>query len=238
MLTTTRPHTSLSRRIGVVGGFAAVVAPVLMWLEFIGAGTSTPGYNLLTRAASDLGERGAATAAAYVPGFFYVPGALAVLVGLGLLATWKGGIAWRVGALLVVTEGVFLMLAGAFAEDPHSIAATSVHQGLAGVCFVAGALAPLALVFARPKTSGPRPPIRLWLLTGGALVAIYLSAILLSVVGVHFPQGLLQRPFTVVLTGWYLVTGIWMLRAAVEQSRSTGYEPLRTLEFQPERTQG
>ena len=37
-----------------VGGMAAIAAPVLMWAEFIGHGLALPGYNLLTRAASEL----------------------------------------------------------------------------------------------------------------------------------------------------------------------------------------
>jgi hypothetical membrane protein len=234
MLNPTLSMPALNRRAGLVGGLAAVVAPALMWTAFIGASMATPGYNLLTRAASDLGARGAPTAAEYVPAFFYLPGALAVLVGLGLLATWKGGTAWRAGVALVVIEGAFLILAGVFAEDPHSPAATTVHQALAGVCFISAAIAPLALTIGHGGTAGSRPPLRLWLLAGGALVAIYTGAVLLGVAGVHYPQGFLQRPFTIVLTAWYVATGVWMLRAAADTSAPASDETVHSLEWQPE----
>lgn len=232
------PRTSFNRRAGAAGGVSATVAPLLMWTAFIGAGTATPGYNLLTRAASDLGARGVTTAALYVPFFFYLPGFLAVLAGLGLLATWKGGKVWQLGALLVMVEGVFLILAGAFAEDAHSMVATTVHQELAGVAFIAAALAPLALVLGRPKTPEWRPPLRLWLLTGGTLIAIYVGALLLKAAGVTYPSGLYQRPFTIVLTVWYLATGLWMLRAALRTSRPTGHEMLASLELRTESPSG
>src|SRR5207248_2677660 len=97
-----------------LAGFAALAAPALMWTEFLILGLLRPGYNMLTRAASELGEVGAPHAALYNAGFFFGGGILTVVMGLGLLAfgapgrpspwTWL----WRAGAVQVMVSGFFL----------------------------------------------------------------------------------------------------------------------------------
>ena len=199
-----RGHVSWPR----VGGMAAVAAPLLMWAECIGHGLARSGYDLLTRAASDLGARGAPDAAPFTVGFFYGPGLLTGLLGVGLWRAVRGGWAWRTGALLVVAEGLLLVLAGAFPEDATSARATSLHQDLANACFTAAVLAPLALVWGAPAAAFG-PPRRLWLLSGAVLALLQVTG---AVVGASVPPGLVQRPFGLVLTVWFLSTGAWLLR--------------------------
>lgn len=194
-----------------VGGMAAIAAPVLMWAEFIGHGLARPGYNLLTRAASDLAARGEPDATSYVIGFFYVPGLLVALLGVGLWRAARGGRTWRVGTFLVVAEGLLLVLAGAFREDPTSATATSLHQNLATACFTAAMLAPLVLLRGTPARTAFGPPRRLWLLSGAALAALQVSGMLVGTAR-PFPPGFVQRPFGLVLTVWFVSTGAWLLR--------------------------
>jgi len=47
-----------------------LVAPLLMWSEFLTMGTSRYGYNLLTRPFSDLATRGTPNAGLFDLGFF------------------------------------------------------------------------------------------------------------------------------------------------------------------------
>src|SRR6202162_6243097 len=102
-------------------GLAALAAPLLMWSEFLTMGISRPGYNLLTRPFSDLATRGTPHADLFALGFFFVPGLLTILLGIGLWFAIRGGQAWRAGALLVVFTGIFMVAVGSFPPDPRSL---------------------------------------------------------------------------------------------------------------------
>src|SRR5450759_621285 len=65
-----------------------------MWSEFLTMGISRPGYNLLTRPFSDLATRGTPHAGLFDLGFFLVPGALIMVLGVGLWYAIRGGQAW------------------------------------------------------------------------------------------------------------------------------------------------
>jgi hypothetical membrane protein len=190
---------------------AAVAAPVLMWSEFLTVGTARHGYNLLTRPFSDLATRGTPQAALFDAGFFLIPGLLTIVLGLGLWFAIRGGQAWRAGAVLVVAAGVFLLGAGAFPQDPSSFVEGVLHGTMAQICFAMAAVAPLVLFFGSRDHSHTGPPRRLWLAAGIASFAIEGLAIALRPV-LTYPDGLFQRPFTLVLTVWFLTTGIWLLR--------------------------
>lgn len=190
-----------------------------MWVEFIGHGLARPGYDLLTRAASDLGARGAPDAIPFTIGFFYVPGLLTALFGVGLSRTVRAGWAWRTGTALVVAEGLLLMLTGAFRADPTSAEATSLHQHMATVSFTAAMLAPLVLAWGAPARAAFGPPRRLWLLSGAILALLQVSGMLVGAVS-PFPPGLVQRPFGLVLTFWFVSAGAWLLRLPGDAQRT------------------
>jgi hypothetical membrane protein len=193
-------------------GWAALAAPLLMWSEFLAMGLSRHGYNLLTRPFSDLATRGTPHANLFDLGFFVVPGLLTVVIGVGLWYAIDGGRPWRIGALMVATSGVFLVATGAFQQDPSSIVAGMLHGTMAQTCFAVASTAPLVLFAGSRGHVDHGPPRRLWLVLGVASFAIEALAIAARPV-VSYPDGLFQRPFTLVLTVFFLATGAWLLRA-------------------------
>ncbi len=192
-------------------GWAAMAAPLMMWSEFLTMGTSRHGYNLLTRPFSDLATRGTPHADLFALGFFFLPGLLTIVLGVGLWFAIKGGHAWRAGAVLVVVTGVFLAAVGAFPQDPNSFVAGLLHGTMAQICFGIASVAPLVLFFGSASHAHLAPPRRLWLAAGIAAFAIEALAIGLRPV-LSYPDGLFQRPFTLVLTIWFITTGAWLLR--------------------------
>lgn len=194
------------------GGFAALAAPALMWTEFLTHGISRQGYNLLTRPFSDLATFGTPNALQFDIGFFLVPGVLTVIVGLGLwFATQEAAPVWRIGSTLIIAAGVFLFATGVFRQEPGSFAANLLHGTMAQTCFAIASIAPLVLFIGSTAHTQLGPPRRLWLLAGLAAVAIEGLGVALRPVAAY-PDGLFQRPFTIVLTVWFVSTGVWLLR--------------------------
>lgn len=196
---------------GRVAGIAALAAPVLMWSQFFAVGLSRHGYNLLTRPFSDLATRGTPLSNVFDVGFFLVPGVLTVLVGIGLWFAIDGPRLWRAGAVLIVGSGVFLFATGVFRQDPTSSLAGTLHGTVSQICFAVASVAPLALFAGSAGHLHIAPPRRLWLVAGLAAFAIEALAVgMRHTMG--FPEGLFQRPFTLVLTIWFLATGAWLLK--------------------------
>jgi hypothetical membrane protein len=191
-------------------GWAALAAPLLMWSEFLSMGMSRHGYNLLTRPFSDLATRGTQNAGFFDLGFFIVPGVLTVVIGLGLFAV-SSNQAWRIGAVMVTASGVFLTAAGAFPQDPNSFVEGLLHGTMAQTCFALASAAPLVLFIGSGNKTPFAPPRRVWLGAGITAFAIEALAIALRPL-VSYPDGFFQRPFTLVLTIWFLTTGAWLLR--------------------------
>lgn len=200
-------HVSLSR----AGGFAALAAPAVMWTEFLTHGLARHNYNLLTRPFSDLAARGTPNSAEFALGFFLLPGALTVLVGVGLWFATHDGWSWRVGALLIVAAGVFLFATGIFPQDPRSWAESLLHGTMAQICFAVAAIAPIVLFVGSMRHTHLDPPRRLWLIAGVAALLIEVAGIATRPV-MAYPDGVFQRPFTVALTIWFVATGMWLLR--------------------------
>jgi hypothetical membrane protein len=192
-------------------GLAAMAAPILMWSEFLAMGLSRQGYNMLTRPFSDLATRGTPHATLFDLGFFLVPGVLTVVVGIGLWFAVRGGQAWRFGAVMIVVAGVFLFATGVFQQDPTSHVAGVLHGTVSQICFGIASVAPLVLFVGSADHIHLAPPRRFWLMLGVAALAIEGSAWALRAV-THNPEGAFQRPFTLVLTAWFIATGAWLLR--------------------------
>lgn len=192
-------------------GWAAVAAPLLMWSEFLTMGISRNGYNLLTRPFSDLATRGTPHADLFALGFFFLPGLLTVVLGVGLWFAIQGGPVWRAGAVMVVFTGVSLVAIGAFPQDPHSFVAGVLHGTMAQTCFAIASAAPLVLFVGSRSHLHLSPPRQLWLAAGIAALAIEALAVALRPLA-SYPDGLFQRPFTLALTIWFIITGAWLLR--------------------------
>jgi hypothetical membrane protein len=161
-----------------MAGIAAVAAPVLMWGEFLTVGLTRHGYNLLTRPFSDLATMGTQNSTFFDVGFFLVPGALTMLVGLGLLYEAGLGHTWRAGALLVVGAGVFLLLTGVFRQDPTSASAGYLHGTVSQICFGLAAVAPILLFIGSGGLRDGAPPRRIWLAVAMAATTLELFGVL------------------------------------------------------------
>jgi hypothetical membrane protein len=191
-------------------GWAALAAPALMWVEFLTMGLSRTGYNLLTRPFSDLATTGTPNAAIFSAGFFFLPGVLTVVLGIGLWMTVRGGVLWRLGAVMVVFAGVFLVATGVFPQDPHSAIAGVLHGTVSQVCFAIASAAPLVLFSgSRSGMDGPLPR-RVWLALGVAALVIEGFGVVVRP-ALHLPYGVFQRPFTLVLSAFFVTTGFWLL---------------------------
>jgi len=188
-----------------------------MWSEFLTMGTLRHGYNLVTGAASDLATRGTPDAAVFSAGFFFVPGLLTVLVGAGLWFAHRDSRVWSLGAALVGIAGVFLVLTGVFPQDPHSPFSGFMHGLVSQTCFAIATGSMVALALGAPDRPRASPPRRLWLSVAAAVVLIEAFNVLLRA-PLGLPQGLFQRPFTLTLTAWFVVTGVWLLRAHQRQA--------------------
>ncbi|HKW60377.1 MAG TPA: DUF998 domain-containing protein [Candidatus Dormibacteraeota bacterium] len=194
------------------GGLAALAAPTLMWTEFLTHGISRQGYDLLTRPFSDLATLGTPNSVQFDVGFFLVPGVLTVVVGFALwFATHEGGPAWRIGSTLIIAAGVFLFATGIFRQETGSFAANILHGTMSQIGFATASVAPLVLFIGSTAHTQLGPPRRLWLLAGLAAVAIEGIGVAMRPI-TAYPDGFFQRPFTVVLTVWFVATGIWLLR--------------------------
>jgi hypothetical protein len=182
-----------------------------MWAEFLAVGLSRRDYNMLTRPFSDLATLGAPHGLIFDLGFFLIPGVLTVVLGMGLYFTISGGQAWRAGAILVMAAGLFLLATGVFRQQSGSFVASALHGTMAQLCFAIASVAPLVLFVGSRDHVHFAPPRRLWLVGGIASFAIEGLAVAMRPV-VHYPDGFFQRPFTLVLTIFFLATGAWLLR--------------------------
>lgn len=192
-------------------GFSALMTPLLMWSDFLSMATLRHGYNLLTRPFSDLATRGTPHADIFALGFFFLPGLLTIVLGVGLYVGIRGGRMWRAGSVLVVLTGIFMMAVGAFPQDPHSYIAGILHGTMAQICFGIAAGAPLLLLAGSRNHPHIAPPRRLWLMAGIGALAIEAFGLFVKPL-MHYPDGVFQRPFTLVLTIWFVATGAWLLR--------------------------
>lgn len=174
-------------------------------------GLTRPGYNMLSRAFSDLATRGTQNATPFDVGFFLIPGVLTVVIGVGLYNLEGLGQLWKIGSLLVAGAGAFLALTGVFQQDPSSVTAGILHGTMSQVCFALASAAPVVLFAGSAGMGEAAPPRRLWLVTAIAAVGLELFGVLVRPL-LHFPYGFFQRPFTLALTVFFVTTAAWLLR--------------------------
>lgn len=195
---------------------AALLAPLLMWVEFFVMGSLRPGYNLVTGAASELAARATTNAAVYSAGFFFLPGILTLFVAAGLWRTGRGSALWRIGAVLVAVAGALLVLTGVFPLDRDSALSTELHNIVSQSCFVVATVAMLLLAAGASRIPWEGVPRKLWLAVGLALAAVEVFNVTVRQ-AMGLPNGLFQRPFMILLTVWFVVTGIWLLRTDAQR---------------------
>jgi hypothetical membrane protein len=194
-----------------VSGVLSLAAPILMWSNFLAFAPLRHGYNLLTQPFSQLAAVGTPNAALFDLGFFLIPGALTIGIGVSLLLTLRGSRAWRAGTLLIVASGVFLFATGIFPMDYHSPAESSLHSALSQICFALASFTPLGLFLVSRSHDHLSPPRRAWLCTGLASFAIEILGFTL-LPALHVPYGYFQRSLTLTLTFFFVTTGLWLLR--------------------------
>jgi hypothetical protein len=87
-----------------------------------------------------------------------------------------------------------------------------MHGTVSQTCFAIAAAAPLVLLLGAPQGVLPRPHRWLWLTAGVAGVAIEVFGVTMRA-GLNLPEGIFQRPFTLVFTAWFLGAAAWLLRS-------------------------
>lgn len=198
---------SLPRAAGVL----ALATPALMWANFLTFAPLRHGYNLLAQPFSQLAAVGTPNALFFDFGFFLLPGALTTAIGLTLLFSLRGSIAWRAGTLLIVFSGVFLFATGVVPMSAHSAFQTGLHSTLSQICFALASFTPLGLFIVSRAHTHLSPPRKLWLVIGLVSFAIEILGFTL-LPALHIPYGYFQRSLTLTLTFFFLTTGLWLLR--------------------------
>ena len=114
---------------------------------------------------------------------------------------------------MIIAAGVFLFATGVFQQDPDSHLAGLLHGTMSQTCFAIASVAPLVLFFGSMRHTHLGAPRRLWLVAGLAALAIEGVGLAIRPLATY-PDGLFQRPFSIVLTIWFVATGAWLLRHA------------------------
>src|ERR1700758_1809707 len=112
---------------------------------------------------------------------------------------------------MVVCAGVFLVGTGVFPQDPHVPLAGVLHGTVSQICFGIASLAPLVLFTGSGRLRRGPLPRRLWLALGIAALGTEAFGLLVRP-ALHLPYGVFQRPFTLVLSAFFVTTGFWLLR--------------------------
>jgi hypothetical membrane protein len=207
-------------------GLAAVGEAIFLWVALIvfgvsrfrysGAGHIDPGYNLVTRAASELGARGTPDALAFNAVYFYTTGALTILFAAGVYRATRTRLSGRVAAIVLVLSGLSEALAGVFTLDPYSQQATIVHLSV-GLPFFLG-VPVAALLIARALTgdlgSQRQSRFSLWM---GVLLCVWVVA---GIASMRFglAPGIFQRVYGLLVTVWFVGLGLWLIRLSSRQA--------------------
>lgn len=205
---------SMPRREALLGGAAAVAAPLAMWTTFLLAARLRAGYDALRAPASELGQMGSSGAWMFNLGFFVGPGLLTI--GLAVVISTIGPRRWaRLGASLMLgVGGLSLIASGLVPMSPDSAQITFWHR-FAGLPLItvlpAGILLMGAVLPAEPEWRLARA---LSGVAGSALIgliAVYRLGFL------AIPDGVFQRAGLLVLTCWFLALGLSLIHSYREK---------------------
>jgi hypothetical membrane protein len=195
-----------------LAALCGMAVPIVMWTAFVTFGLSRPGFNLLTRPASLLGQVGSPNDGVFNFAYFVLPGLLTMLFAGGLYRTdahwWSG----RVGAGLIGLAGLSLMLSGLVTMNPLSPSLTGVHSAM-GLPLLVG-IPPALFVVGHALGGNHR-----WRRYARTSTAIALATGVLVAVYVVLPKestvdGLFQRTYLALLTPWFIVMGCWLLNSS------------------------
>lgn len=192
----------------------SLVTPILMWMMFLALGMAYSGYNLLTRAASDLGAAGSPHATTFDVGFFALPGLFTAMVGVALLLIGVRSWCWRLGAAAVAAAGLLLFSAAFFPDRGGPPGAATIHQAVTQICFALAAAAPLFMLWGSRAIAIPVLIRRLWLASGCGAILVEVGVPLLRA-HISLPEGAFQRPLLLSLTVWFVTVAIWLNRRAI-----------------------
>jgi hypothetical membrane protein len=183
-------------------GIAGVVGPVVWWVVSTVLGLMWPTYNAVSDPISLLASVGAPYAVVQQL-TFYVFGASILTFALGLFVWSDRG--WRllIGVPLLVVFGTGVILGGYFQFDPNNLeaATTRTHITVSLVTFLS-AIPAISITSWGLNHDTRWPNYRNKFLPFGiAILGIATFAILMMSVTTPW-QGLAQRLFLLVLTGW------------------------------------
>lgn len=186
-------------------GTAGVAGMISWWVVAIVLGLLWPEYNAVENVISTLAAVGAPHAVVQQLSF-YVMGASVVIFALGLLVWSDRG--WRllIGVPLLVVFGTGVIVAGFFQFDPNDLqAATTRYHNLAGLVAFPSAVLAISITSwglshdeRWPDYRNRFVPLGIAILAVGGLIVFLLS----TASGRDGWQGLGQRMFLLVLTGW------------------------------------
>ena len=203
-----------------LAGLAGILAFVTFNVGWIFGGLAQPSaYSVADDDISDLGASTAAHAWIYNQVGANLTGILVVLLGLGLWRALSPDLLGRIGAALVVAEGISGFFDGIFRLDCRGIDAacdntswhSDAHKIESGFTAALFLLAPLVLAFAFRRNAKWR---KSWLPTLLTIPAVLVANIVFSAIG----DGAATRAGSVVAFAWIGFLGLQLWRKAPSAS--------------------
>jgi hypothetical protein len=201
----------VSRRIAGVWGILAFVIFNVAW---VAGGLAQPSpYSAADDDISDLGATTAASPWVYNQVGANLTGILVVLFGLGLWRALSPDLIGRIGAAVLIAEGISMFVDGIFRLDCRGIDAgcdnvswhSHAHKIESGFTAAFALLAPLILAFAFRRIPAWRD---LWIPSLLTVPAIFAANAVFSLIG----DGAATRAGTVVGFAWIAFVGVRMLQ--------------------------
>lgn len=194
-----------------LAGVAGIGGQLVWWVVAVVLGLLWPAYSAVNDPISLLAAVGAPHAGVQQLAF-YVMGASVVVFAIGLI-TWSGR-GWRllIGVPILVVFGTGVIVAGVFQFDPNSLQATTTrYHVLASLVSFPSAILGISVTSWGLEHDDRWPDYRnRFVPLGIALLAIGAFAVFMTSVMTPW-EGLAQRTFLLVLTGW-IVSHAYTLR--------------------------
>ena len=206
-----------------IAGFCGLAAFVTFNLAWIVGGLAQPSaYSVANDDISDLGAMTAASPWIYNQVGANLTGILVVLLGLGLWRALSPDVIGRIGAAVLIAEGISTFFDGIFHLDCRGIDSACdntswhsyAHKIESGFTAAFSLLAPLVLAFAFRRNLAWRDS---WLPSLLTVPAVFVANALFSTVG----DGAATRAGTVVIFAWIAFVSVRLLQKGETAARAS-----------------